>query len=138
MSVIKQIREYIMKFPGLKDGCLYVDYLGAEPIEYTVEAVPCNPIYKKYTDGGCLKQFLFIFASREFFSRDVNQCIENLDFYEQFTDWIENNNDNEVLPELDNGKTALMVEVVTQGYIFDYDESAARYQVQLRLIYEEE
>lgn len=138
MSVIKQIREYIMKFPGLKDGCLCVDYLGAEPIEYTVEAVPCDPIYKKYIDGGCLKQFLFIFASREFFSRDVNQCIENLDFYEQFTDWIENNNDNEVLPELDNGKTALTVEVVTQGYVFDYDESAARYQVQLRLIYEEE
>ncbi len=138
MSIIASIREYIMKFPELKDGCLRVDYLGTEPIEYTVEAVPCEPIYRKYTDGGCLKQFLFIFASREFFSHDVNQCIENLDFYEKFSDWIEKNNEDEILPELDIKKSALKIEVLTQGYAFDYDETAARYQIQLRLIYEED
>lgn len=137
MSIIKSIREYIMKFPELKEGKLNVDFLGSEPIEYTVEAVPCDPIFKRYTDGGSVKQFLFIFASRDFFSSDVNQCIENIDFYEKFADWIEQNNKSSILPKLEK-KEAVAIEVLTQGYAYDLDETAARYQIQLRLIYEEE
>ncbi len=50
-TVIECLREHIMKFPKLKDGCLMVDYLGDKPIEYTVEPVPCNPVHTRYTDG---------------------------------------------------------------------------------------
>lgn len=138
MSIIQSVREYILKFPELKDGYLRVDYLGSDPIEYTVEAVPGDPIYQPYTDGGCIKQFLFIFASRDFFSADINQCIENLDFYEKFANWIEENDNNEIYPQLDGGKDAVKIEVITQGYAFDYDEKSARYQIQLRLLYEED
>ena len=138
MSIIKSIREYIMQFPELKDGYLRVDYLNMEPVEYTVEAVPTDPIYQQYTDGDCIKQFAFIFASREFFSSDVNQCIENLDFYEKFASWIETNDQKEIYPQLDDGKTAVKIEVITQGYAFDFDEKSARYQIQLRLLYEED
>lgn len=138
MSIIQSVREYVMKFPELKDGYLRVDYLGADPIEYTVEAVPCDPIYQQYADGGSIKQFLFIFASRDFFSADINQCIENLDFYEKFAGWIEENDNNKIYPQLDSGKTAVKIEVLTQGYAFDFDEKSARYQLQLRLLYEEE
>lgn len=138
MSIIQSVREYVLKFPELKDGYLRVDYLGSEPVEYTVEAVPCDPVYQQYTDGGCIKQFLFIFASRDFFSADVNRCIENLDFYEKFADWINENDNNEIYPQLDSGKTAVKIEVLTQGYAFDYDEKTARYQIQLRLLYEED
>ncbi len=138
MSIISAIRNYILQFPELNEGYLRVDYMGADPIEYTVEAVPTNPVYKKYVDGSCVKQFLFIFASREFFSADVNQCIENLDFYEHFAGWIETNNKNAVYPQLESGKSPVGIEIVTSGYAFDYDEKAARYQIQLRLLYEEE
>lgn len=138
MSIIKSVRDYILNFPELEDGYLRVDYLGAKPIEYTVEAVPSEPVYKKYTDGGTVKQFIFIFASRECFSADINQCIENLNFYEKFADWIEENNYNEIYPQLDDGKTAVGIEVLTQGYAFDADETSARYQIQLQLLYEED
>lgn len=135
--LIECVREYVMGFPELKDGALLVDYLGSEAIEYTVEAVPCDPVYQQYTDGGCLKQFLFIFASREFYSADVNQCIDNLEFYEHFQSWIQRQNLKGELPDLD-GRTAAFVEVLTGGYVFDADGSTARYQIQLRLTYEDE
>lgn len=138
MSIIQSVHEYIMTFPELQDGCLRVDYLSVEPVEYTIEAVPVEPIYKKYTDGGCIKQFEFIFASREFFSADVNQCIENIGFYESFADWIKANDENEIYPQLGNDKRAVQLEVLTQGYAFGYDEKTARYQIQLRLLYEED
>lgn len=137
-SLIECVRDFVLTFPELdEDGCLYVDYLGDQAIEYSVEAVPCDPVFRRYTDGGCMKQFLFLFASREFYSADVNQCIENLAFYEHFEHWITNSNLNGVLPDLD-GRTPVSIEVLTGGYAFDADSSTARYQMQLRLLYEEE
>lgn len=134
--IIQCIREFVMQFPELKDGCLLVDYLGEQAIEYAVEAVPCEPIFKRYTDGGCLKQFLFLFASREFYSADVNQCIENSAFYEHFENWIYQQNLSGQLPDLD-GRTPFSMEVLTGGYVFDTDPDSARYQIQLRIIYQD-
>lgn len=136
-SVIECLREYILQFPLLKDGALNVDHLGDQAIEYTVDAVPCSPVYRQYTDGSCMKQFLFLFASREYYSADVNQCIENLAFYEEFSKWIEKQNKDGSLPDLD-GREAISVEVLTAGYAFDCDAETARYQIQMRLLYEEE
>lgn len=59
MTIIEALRNYVMDFPELKDGCLYVDFLGNTPVEYAVEKVPCDPVFKKYTDGSCVKQFYF-------------------------------------------------------------------------------
>lgn len=131
--IIECIRDHIMTFPELKDGCLMVDCLGDKPVEYVVEPVPCNPVYQKYTDGSCIKQFLFIFASREYYGQTVNQNIENLAFYEHFSDWI-----TEVEPPDLDGRIPVNIEVLTGGYAFDAGSNTARYQIQLRLLYEEE
>jgi len=136
--VIESVRNYILGFPELKEGCLMVDILGSEPVEYMVEGVPCDPVYKKYVDGSCIKQFLFIFASREYFSADVNQAIENLEFYEKFGDWIEEQNDSGILPDLGYGREPVSIEVLTSGYSLSEEANTARYQIQLRLLYEEE
>lgn len=136
--LIECVRDFVLTFPQLdENGCLHVDYLSSEAIEYSVEAVPCNPVFQQYTDGGCIKQFLFLFASRAYYSADVNQCIENLAFYEQFADWIFSSNQTGTLPDLD-GREPVSIEVLTGGYAFDADSSTARYQMQLRLLYEEE
>ena len=100
--LIECVRDFILTFPDLdENGCLYVDYLGDQAIEYSVETVPCDPVFKRYTDGGCMKQFLFLFASREYYSADVIQCIENLSFYEDFSSWINQKNRSGELPDLD-------------------------------------
>ena len=134
-AIIDSVRTYLMQFEGMRDGVFCVDYLGAEPTEYSIEAVPCDPIYQQYTDGDCLRQFLFVFASREFFSADVEQNTANAAFYEAFENWIYDNNQAGVLPDLD-GHEPVSIEVLTSGYVFDADADAARYQIQCRLIYE--
>lgn len=135
--IIECLRDYIWTFPELKDGALLVDCLGSVPIGYTVETVPCDPVYRRYTDGSCVKQFLFIFASREYYGEDVIQNIENLGFYERFADWIDKNSYNDIMPDLD-GREPVSLEVLTGGYAFDADTNTARYQIQLRLLYEED
>jgi len=137
-TITESIRDYIMNYPELKEGCLLVDFLGDKAVEYTIEPVPCDPVVQKYVDGGCIKQFLFIFASREYYSEDVNLCLDNLGFYEQFEEWIKNLNDEGVLPELDGERVPVSIEVLTKGYAFSAEADTARYQIQLRLLYEEE
>lgn len=137
-TIIESIRDYIMNYPELKDGCLLVDFLGDKAVEYTIEPVPCNPVVQKYTDGSCMKQFLFLFASREYYNEDVNLCLDNLGFYEQFEEWIKHQNDEECFPELEGNREPVSIEVLTKGYAFSADSDTARYQIQLRLLYEEE
>lgn len=136
--IIESVRDYILSYPELKDGCLMVDILGSEPIEYMVATVPCDPVHTRYVDGSCLKQFLFIFASREYFSADVNQAIESLSFYEDFEDWIEEQNQNGKLPDLGDNREAFSISVLTSGYSLSEEANTARYQIQLRLLYEED
>ena len=138
MSIIESIRDYMLTFPGLHEGDLCIDFLGAEPEQCSLEPVPCDPIYRKYTDGGALKQYLFVFASREYYSADVEQCAANQTYYEDFAAWVKAQNDAGNLPDLGVDKYAVLLEVLTSGYAFSEDAKTARYQIQLRLIYEEE
>ena len=137
--MIEGIRAYMCSCPVLKDGCfLGVDYLGSEPTEYAIETIPTNRIIKKYVDGGSLREYLFLFASRECYGRDVLQNLENSGFFEQFASWIESQNSKGIYPDLGPGKSACGIEALSNGYLFDETETNARYQIQCRIIYYQE
>ncbi len=137
--IIEALRNYILTCPHIgADQPVLVDYLGTEVKSTTLEPLPCDPIFRQYTDGGCLRQFLFLFASREIYCADVEQCKDNQAFYENFAAWIRSQNNAGVLPDLGEGRTAFRLEILSGGYAFSQDENSARYQIQLRLIYEEE
>lgn len=134
--MIESIRNYMCSCPLLKDGCfLRVDFLGNEPTEYVIETVPTNRIIKRYVDGGSLREYLFIFASREYYSSDVLQNLENSGFYEDFAEWIESQNAKGIYPDMGRGKSACGIEALSNGYMFDATENEARYQIQCRIIY---
>ena len=136
MHIIESIRNFIAKWPLLKDGCLLnVDRLGDTEIEYTVDGEMTSPILKKYVDGSSLRQFNFIFASREKYGSDTLQNIANSGFYEDFADWIETQSDSGNLPELDEFRIPQYIEVLSGGYVFDTNDSTARYQIQLKFVY---
>lgn len=134
-SIIEALEQYFLKCDLLKDGCLRVDYLGEKPVEYTIEVMPCDPIVKNYANGSSVRQYLFAFGSREYYSQERLQNIQNSAFYEKFADWVETMNRSAVLPELPEGMEAEEIEVVSSGYLFDGSMKNARYQIQLKLLY---
>lgn len=136
VSTTNAIREYIKKCPYLKNGrILGVDRLGADPIEYTIDTVPCEPIIKQYTDGSSVRQIEFIFGSREKYGQDVMQNIMNSDFYEKFACWIEQQDEEQIFPDFGKWRSPLSVEVLTNGYAHDVTPNTSRYQIQLRITY---
>lgn len=137
--IIDKIREYFLKCPLIDElARINVDYLGVDPVEYTIDSVPSETIIKQYVDGGGLKQYVFVFGSREYYGSDTLQNIENSGFYEKFSEWIENQSDIGNLPLLEGEKRSVKIEVLTSGYLFDTSEENARYQIQMRLVYYED
>lgn len=134
-SVLEGITEYFLKCPLLKDGVFRVDALGPNPIEYTIETGIFDPIIERYVDGSSERQFQFQFGSREFYSMDRLQNIDNSIFYEELAEWVEEQSLVGNLPELPEGMSATEIEVLSPGYIYDGAMKNARYQISLRLLY---
>ena len=105
-SIIDALEKYFIGCELLKDGALRVDYLGEKPVEYTIEVLPCDPVVKRYLGGSTVRQYLFAFGSREFYSQERLQNIQNSAFYERLADWVETRSLSGILPELPDGMEA--------------------------------
>ena len=141
MSIIESLRQWLLTCPLLTDlSRLGVDFLPQDPSTYSVEQVPAQPILRQYLDGSSERQFVFVFASRMHYSDELRNNLENSGFYESFADWLEQQTDAENLPEMAAGKTPTRIEATSNGYLFDVSGNFtnARYQIQCRLIYDQE
>lgn len=140
-SIIECIREYFKDCSYINDLDINIDFLDDTAECYSIEEVPATIILKKFIDGSSERQCQFVFASRVFFgSLENQQNINNLHLFEKIANWLEENTENDVLPKLNENQTATSIEALSSGYLYGTDSSNqyARYQIQCRLIYEEE
>ena len=89
--IIESIREYVKSYPGINNRKINIDYLG-DGMEYSIDPIGADPIYKKYVDGSCLKQFQFALTSKEAYDGDARTGIANSGFYQDFEEWTQQNN----------------------------------------------
>ena len=72
--IIQSIRDYILTCDFLREGRVNIDYLPDE-MAYSIEPIGGDPIYKRYMDGTCLKQFQFALMSTEAYDGDARTAI---------------------------------------------------------------
>ncbi len=138
MTLMETVRNYIASCPLLENNAILgIDKLDSMGIAYTIDAIPSDPIIKRYADGGQMRQFQFVFASRQYYGMNVIENLENSGFYENFVDWIEQNNEKGLsnLIDLGENRKAIAIEISSMPYVYDTEENTARYQVQLNLKY---
>ena len=138
MTLMETVRNYIASCPLLENNAILgIDKLDSMGIAYTIDAIPSDPIIKRYADGGQLRQFQFVFASRQYYGMNVLENLENSGFYENFVDWIEKNNAMGLSRFINLGmdRKALSIAINSMPYVYDTEENTARYQVQLSLQY---
>ena len=141
MKIIESVKNFILTCPCLVElSAVNVDFLPESPDTYSIEEVPTNAVIQTYLDGSQERQFVFVFASRFCYSDEVRQNIENSGFYEDFSDWLDEQTKKGDLPIMREGLTPTKIEAMSSGYLFDIsgDLSNARYQIQCRLIYDKE
>lgn len=137
MSIIEAVRDDLKACPILTGERLNVDFLPEEAVSFSVDVTPVNPVVKKYIDGGSLRQFSFVLASRALYGEELRQQLDNLGLFEDFSDWIEAQNRARRFPDLGTGRRVTRLEVTTSGYVFAPGVNAARYQIQCRMQYEQ-
>lgn len=135
--IIDSLREYFLECP-LFTRKIDADYLGTDVGDITIDTIPCDPIVKRYTDGGAIKQYLFLIASKNEYSSDTLTNLANIGFFERFSNWIDDQNKADILPVLDEGKQSQEMILVTHGYLMDAEAGQGRYQIQMKLLYFEE
>ena len=136
--IIESLRDYFLGCSVLdKLRKINVDFLDSDELAYTIDPTPSVRDVKTYVDGSKLKQYNFVIASREFYGDDVAKNIENSGFYEELSDWVEQQSLVGNLPVLTGNKRAQEISVLTSAYLYYATEDRARYQLQLKLIYYE-
>lgn len=136
MTIIDGVRAWLKTYEGLANGRLSVDFLPEAAKSYSVDTVPTTEIVKRYLDGSSIRQFLFCVSSREFYSDNIAQNVDNQAFYEGLAAWLERKSKLRQFPNIGTGRTARSIEISSTAYPFVVDEhGTARYQLQLKLTY---
>lgn len=136
MKIADSLWNYFRKCPLIdKRNRLSFNALGNEPTEFSIEDEPENPVLCQYIDGSTLRAKTFTLASRQKFGLNARLNIENSGFFEALCSWIEQQNRQRNFPALTEGRQALKLEALTDGYLFSNEADTARYHIQLRLTY---
>lgn len=132
--MIEEVRKYIAKCPYLGEYAeLNIEYLVDKVKSYSInESAGYNPVISEDIVGNQEKQFLFTFDSKLHWNEDIQNSIDNSKFFEDFRNWLEENNKNDIFPEI---KGIYKIEALTNGYIFATNANEAIYRIQCKLEY---
>jgi hypothetical protein len=138
MTVIADLKTYLATYSGLKSGApVWVDYLGADPTQYSISPLAGEQVSEWYVDGKSERQFPFAFQSVES-TADELERLETNGFFELFAKWLEDQTNTGVLPTLSGNKVATKIEALGWAYLYQQGQSdTGIYQVQCRLTYDQ-
>lgn len=135
MTIIAALSTWIKTNTDLKDKPVWVDYLGPEPAEYSINPMPGNKVLETYINGASRRAYPFSFNAMAPTDSDMER-LANIGFFETLSDWMETQTEAGNLPTLGTGKTAESVQADNWGYLFEEGESGTGvYQVQCTLTY---
>ena len=129
--------ETILEELNSKYKKINADFLGIEVNNYSLDKIPTASVVEPYITGGRLCKDVYSFRSRNPYSSDRLSNLKNIGFFESFQRIINSNNDEGVLPKIDNIES---IECLNSGTLNYADESmkTAVFDIQIQIEYEEE
>jgi hypothetical protein len=139
MTIIESLQTYIKTYSGLKTGRpVWVNFLGSEPTDYSIVPLQGTKILESYLNGTKIMKYSFALETMESTADDLTR-LQNLGFYEAFSDWLDSQTKSKELPILGEGQTAQKIEAVTGGCLMETSTSeTGRYQIICDLEYRQE
>lgn len=137
MSIIESLQAFIATCPAINAfSDLHVDGLEPGAVNYSIDTLPGSRILMQDLAGNKTREFPFALTSREATVDDLAR-ITNSGFYEQFADWLEEQTDDDNLPDLGTKRTAESIEATSWGYLYQRDENdqTAIYQIICKMTY---
>src|SRR3989304_9030408 len=108
-TIVSAIIDFLDNYTGLAtDPPMWVNYLGIGGVQYTVVPLAGERTVETYITGATVREFPFAFQSVES-TADQLARLESIGFYEAFSEWLDQQTIDGVLPTLDAGKTAVEI-----------------------------
>ena len=113
------------------------DFLGIDVNNYSLDKIPTVSEVETWLTGTKICRDVYSFRSRNAYSSDRLSNLKNIGFFEAFQKIINSNNDNGILPEIDNIES---IECLNQGTFNSADASGktAVFDIQLQIVYRED
>ena len=129
--------ETILEELNSKYKRINADFLGIDVNNYSLDKIPTDSEVETWLTGTKICRDVYSFRSRNAYSSDRLSNLKNIGFFEAFQKIINSNNDNGILPEIDNIES---IECLNQGTFNSADASGktAVFDIQLQIVYRED
>lgn len=137
---IKKIIDYITTvIEELNKDYLDVnaDWLGIEANNYSIDKIPTDSTIENWIIPFSKKKDIYSLRSREYYSSDVINNLQNIGFFEKLEKKINSNNSKGIRPDI---KGIEKIECLTAGAFNSADPSGktAEFSIQLQITYRDE
>lgn len=129
--------ETILEGLNNKYKKINADFLGIDVNNYSLDKIPTASEVETWLTGTKICRDVYSFRSRNPYSSGRLSNLKNIGFFEIFQKIINSNNDNGILPEIDNIES---IECLNQGTFNSADASGktAVFDIQLQIVYRED
>ena len=129
--------ETILEELNNKYKKINADFLEIDVNNYSLDKIPTASEVETWLTGTKICRDVYSFRSRNPYSSDRLSNLKNIGFFETFQKIINSNNDNGILPEIDNIES---IECLNQGTFNSADASGktAVFDIQLQIVYRED
>ena len=136
---ISKLREYLFGVINTltenRNYQINADMLSNDIDNYSLDKIPTASVVSRWISGVEIHRDVYSFRSRMAYSQDTIDNLSNIGFFEQFENAIKTNNEEGILPDIDNIES---IECLNCGTLNNTDGTAAEFNIQIQITYREE
>ena len=133
---ISKLREYLFGVINTltenRNYQINADMLSNDIDNYSLDKIPTASVVERWIMGVEIHKDVFSFRSRMAYSQDTIDNLSNIGFFEQFENAIKTNNDEGILPDIDNIEK---IECLNCGTLNNTDGTTAEFDIQIQITY---
>ena len=134
---ISKLRTYLLniidELSNNKKYDINADWLG-EVGDFSLDKIPTNTEVENWIIGVQKKRDVYSFRSRKAYSSSRIDNLKNIGFFEDFENIIKSNNEEGILPEIENIES---IECLNCGTFNSQDGTQATFDIQIQITYRE-
>lgn len=136
---ISAMRDWLAACPAIEQETddvsgLRINFLGAEPMHFSIEDSPTDPVLLRYFSGTVRAKNYALTSRLDFAEQDAIQAASS-GIMDAICSWIEEQNDKYNFPVLGANRKVQRVDVTSTGYILSVDANSCKFQMQLQVQY---
>ena len=133
---ISKLRDYLFEIINTltsnRNYQINANMLSNKIDDYSLDKIPTNTEVENWIIGVTKRRDVYSFRSRKSYSQDTIVNLKNIGFFEQFENAIKANNDEGILPDIDNIES---IECLNCATMNSTDGKQAEFDIQIQITY---